>query len=443
VRQILITGFAVLAALLGRHGASAVVSRTSGAPPAAALAALTPEVRAEIHDADDNIVTGTDVPEATPLHVAASVRGSGPLPAGTAAFDAYDTPDCSGLPSGEQDAALTGGTEPVAHSLEISNDGGWDSATIWSSQAGDGFDTDWSGSVFMGTDPPFFSHSGAGWRFAGLPLSPTDTIDAAYLLLRIQKSRPNLASESFGTWRTAIRTDSASGAGFAGLDHNSFAGRFNSAGVTWEVPFSFAQPDSFGTQQGALYARSPDISSLIAARTADASWIAGGDIVVGILDDASTPTAEAQVVDAAGNVRLHIDWTSHEPVAQAESTPSTPAPGPHSYRVHYGGDATYVATDSACSAVTVSSKDTDGDGYSDAQEEAIGKDPFTYCGAMRADVDGDGVVSILDMAQVAQWFGDSVPPAPRRFTQAGGTRISILDLARMATYLSRPVTSCP
>jgi HlyD family secretion protein len=59
-----------------------------------------------------------------------------------------------------------------------------------------------------------------------------------------------------------------------------------------------------------------------------------------------------------------------------------------------------------------------------------------------ADV-ADQAQRTLDLAQVAQWFGDSVPPAPRRFTQAGGMKISILDLARMATFLSQPVTSCP
>jgi Bacterial TSP3 repeat len=96
-----------------------------------------------------------------------------------------------------------------------------------------------------------------------------------------------------------------------------------------------------------------------------------------------------------------------------------------------------------CIAITVTPKDTDGDGYSDAREDAIGKDPLTYCGVMRADVDGDGLVSILDLSRVARWFGDSVPPAPRRFTQAGAMAISILDLARMATYWSQSVISCP
>jgi pimeloyl-ACP methyl ester carboxylesterase len=87
--------------------------------------------------------------------------------------------------------------------------------------------------------------------------------------------------------------------------------------------------------------------------------------------------------------------------------------------------------------------DTDGDGYTDKQEIDMGKDPSTYCNIMRADVDGDGAVSILDLAKVAVYFTQPIPPAPARYDQDGDNKISILDLARMAQVFTQHVSACP
>jgi hypothetical protein len=84
-----------------------------------------------------------------------------------------------------------------------------------------------------------------------------------------------------------------------------------------------------------------------------------------------------------------------------------------------------------------------GDGYTNAQHIALGKDPTTYCAIMRADVDGDGAVSILDLTKVAQYFTQSVPPAPERYGQDADKKISILDLTRMAQVFTQHVTACP
>ncbi len=65
------------------------------------------------------------------------------------------------------------------------------------------------------------------------------------------------------------------------------------------------------------------------------------------------------------------------------------------------------------------------------------------CPIQRADVDGDGQVSILDLAAVAGDFLETVPPAPARYDQDGDGVISILDLATMASYFLQPVTACP
>ena len=89
--------------------------------------------------------------------------------------------------------------------------------------------------------------------------------------------------------------------------------------------------------------------------------------------------------------------------------------------------------------------DKDGDGYTATQEAAVtgGKDDLAYCQIMRADVDSDGAVSILDLAKVAVYFTQTVPPAPERYKQDKDSQISILDLTRMAQVFTQPVTACP
>jgi sugar lactone lactonase YvrE len=90
--------------------------------------------------------------------------------------------------------------------------------------------------------------------------------------------------------------------------------------------------------------------------------------------------------------------------------------------------------------------DSDQDGYTDQQETAIGKDPMIYCPIMRADVDGDGTVTILDLAKVAGFFGQMVPPAPPRYRQGPppfGSAINILDLSKMAMQYYKTVSACP
>jgi hypothetical protein len=92
------------------------------------------------------------------------------------------------------------------------------------------------------------------------------------------------------------------------------------------------------------------------------------------------------------------------------------------------------------------SPDTDGDGYSDGQEVALGKDPLAYCYIMRADVDGDGIVSTVDFSLVAAYFLQYIPPAPGRYDQAPlpfDRIITIIDLANMASEFLQNVTACP
>jgi alpha-tubulin suppressor-like RCC1 family protein len=87
--------------------------------------------------------------------------------------------------------------------------------------------------------------------------------------------------------------------------------------------------------------------------------------------------------------------------------------------------------------------DISGDGYGNVKKAALGKNLLIYCPIMRADVDGDGAVSILDLAKVAQYFTQSVPPAPERYKQDADNQISILDLTRMAQVFTQHVSACP
>ncbi|MHB8377073.1 MAG: dockerin type I domain-containing protein [Dehalococcoidia bacterium] len=87
--------------------------------------------------------------------------------------------------------------------------------------------------------------------------------------------------------------------------------------------------------------------------------------------------------------------------------------------------------------------DTLCNGYTDAQKIALGKDPFTYCGIMRADVNGDGNVNILDLPGIAQHYGQDIPPAPARIDQNADARINIFDLSLAASDYGRAVSACP
>jgi hypothetical protein len=90
--------------------------------------------------------------------------------------------------------------------------------------------------------------------------------------------------------------------------------------------------------------------------------------------------------------------------------------------------------------------DADNDGYTNMLEEIIGGNPGVYCKMMRADLDDDGFVSILDLSRAAQVFGQTVPPAPARYDQGVLPRdnsINILDLSMMASVYGKPVSQCP
>ena len=86
--------------------------------------------------------------------------------------------------------------------------------------------------------------------------------------------------------------------------------------------------------------------------------------------------------------------------------------------------------------------DKDGDGYTTAQEAAVGKSDLSYCQIMRADVDNDGAVSILDLTKVAQKFTQTLVGSDLRLNLDFATSVSILDLTKMAQVFIKHTTDC-
>jgi len=95
-------------------------------------------------------------------------------------------------------------------------------------------------------------------------------------------------------------------------------------------------------------------------------------------------------------------------------------------------------------ATAADAGDTDSDGYADVAEAALGTDAASYCATMRADVNSDGGVNIIDLTIVADYFVRPDPPA--RFPQGPppfGTTVNITDLSKVARVFLRQASECP
>lgn len=424
-----------------------VASSFAGAVPATQVSALeTPSVTVRLLDSAGADLSDNEPFANTSARAAATVASAAGVPAGTVTMLRYASAGCAGTPVIDAGLPLAPTTVDTQYETTLSNNAGWDSATAWISNGTPQFDTNWFGSLFMGTDNGFFSSSAAGLRFTGLPLRSGDTVNDARLMLRMRRSRPGTANENWGMWTTQMVVDSDGNGDFAGLTRASFFNRFDSDYVSWRVDYVFGQYDPFASGGGAVHIPSPQIASLVDARISSPTWAEGASIAFGIINQASVPIAEAQLIDVPDEARLYIAWTRHTPAGAAAAPSFALQPGAVSLRAQYSGDAANSAATSACLDVAVSPADADRDGYSDAAEMAIGTHPQTFCAIMRADVDGDGTVTILDLSRVAGSFGKGVPPAPWRLDQEPpATRdgfISILDLARMAAQFQRPVDAC-
>jgi hypothetical protein len=146
------------------------------ATPRAGRASLAlPTVTSDMVDADGTSVAGATVAAGTQVRAAATVAGAAGAPSGSVTFAEYDGSDCGGASTDAWTAALATALQPQSHTIDISNAGGWDSATAWNANGVDQFQTNWFGGLFAGTDNAFFSASSMAWRFAGLPPHPQVT----------------------------------------------------------------------------------------------------------------------------------------------------------------------------------------------------------------------------------------------------------------------------
>jgi hypothetical protein len=62
---------------------------------------------------------------------------------------------------------------------------------------------------------------------------------------------------------------------------------------------------------------------------------------------------------------------------------------------------------------------------------------------MRADLNGDGRVNIIDLSIVSSQFLANIPPAPARDDQNGDNKVNIIDLTASASVFLNQVSSCP
>jgi len=92
-------------------------------------------------------------------------------------------------------------------------------------------------------------------------------------------------------------------------------------------------------------------------------------------------------------------------------------------------------------------QDTDGDGWSDVAEGIIGTDPLRRCGvnAWPPDINSDGHVDVIgDISTVANFFGQSVSTAPKRYDIApdppDGLIDVIGDISRLAGLFAQSCT---
>jgi hypothetical protein len=96
-------------------------------------------------------------------------------------------------------------------------------------------------------------------------------------------------------------------------------------------------------------------------------------------------------------------------------------------------------------AVVYMQLDSDGDGYSDVVEQALGTDYQTYCPIMRADVSHTGSVTLGDVLTLVSLYGGTVPPVPGRYDhgpfEPDGI-INLNDILKVIMVFGKHVTEC-
>jgi lysophospholipase L1-like esterase len=162
-----------------------------------------------------------------------------------------------------------------------------------------------------------------------------------------------------------------------------------------------------------------------------------------LFDDPSgtaTSTSTATLTPTTTPTPTPTRTPTRSPTNTATRTPTLTSTATITITPTNTGTATETATPTATS--TPDTLDSDGDGYTDAREIELGEDPFAYCPIMRADLDGDGTVSIIDFTRIAQYFAQPVGTAPARYDQDADSTISILDFTKMALVFTQDVGLC-
>jgi hypothetical protein len=86
-------------------------------------------------------------------------------------------------------------------------------------------------------------------------------------------------------------------------------------------------------------------------------------------------------------------------------------------------------------------RDSDGDGYSDGVEASWGRAPLVFCATMRADVNDNRTINVIDLQQAAS---EAPFPKPmRRMDQNGNGPVNVIDLFLIAQQQDDDVLDCP
>ncbi len=165
------------------------------------------------------------------------------------------------------------------------------------------------------------------------------------------------------------------------------------------------------------------------------SLVTPGQYITMTATDAAGNTSEfspcVRVLDANG------DWDLDGVANEHDNCPYLPNAGQANTDLTNGAKG-WAGTDALGDACD---DDDDGDGYTDVREGQLGENALLYCPIMRGDVNGDGIVNLLDLAATALVFGQ--PVSNSRLNQNADNVINLLDLAKEALYFGQNVSACP
>jgi hypothetical protein len=176
------------------------------------------------------------------------------------------------------------------------------------------------------------------------------------------------------------------------------------------------------------------------------AWLAGPDLGESRSEHSASLLLDGQVLTVAGADAgtAEIASTTASSWSAAGSVLTRSSAGAAvltNGNVLVAGGFSSVALDSVELYDIGTNFDSDGDGYNDGLELALGQHPWSTCAIMRGDVNYDGVVNSIDFGRVVAKFG--LRPPPSRLDQNADTVINSIDQGKLAQQFNQRVLMCP